>query len=66
MPVGSQLYTIESVEFESRIECVEWWSGSNLARDYWRVGLSNKHGHVGALVFFNRVTEECFLQALYD
>jgi protein ImuB len=64
--VGTSLYSVESMEFECRLERIEWWSGSNLSRDYWRVGLSNKSGYLNALVYFNRDTEECFLQALYD
>jgi hypothetical protein len=63
---GGLLYAIRDVSFEYRLDCVEWWSGENISRDYLRVSLAADSGHLEALIYKNRVTGRPFLQAIYD
>jgi protein ImuB len=60
-----RLYVIEAVEFEARLEAVEWWSQA-ISRDYVRVKLRGSSGTIEALVFVDRQTNRRYLQALLD
>jgi protein ImuB len=60
-----RLYVIEAVEFEARLEAVEWWSQA-ISRDYVRVTLRGSSGTIEALVFVDRQTNRRYLQALLD
>ena len=60
-----RLYVIEAVEFEARLEAVEWWSQA-ISRDYVRVRLRGSSGTIEALVFVDRQTNRRYLQALLD
>jgi len=66
MPVGGKLYTVSQISFEHRLDCVEWWSGNEISRDYLRLSLTNDEGLLEALVFKDRVTGKRYLQAIYD
>jgi protein ImuB len=61
-----QVFTLDQVCFERRLDHVEWWQGSGVSRDYWRVWLRSPVGDLEALVFVDRKSHDRFLQAIYD
>jgi protein ImuB len=63
--IGRQLYTIEKVAFEQRLEGVEWWSAP-VSRDYVRLCLRGHKDTVLALGYVNRDTGSHYLQAIFD
>ncbi len=64
--VGERLYTVERILFEHRLEGVEWWSRSPVARDYVRLVLRGTGGFVEALAYVERHSQRAFLQAVAD
>ncbi len=64
--VGERLYTVERILFEHRLEGVEWWSRSPIARDYVRLVLRGTGGFVEALAYVERQSQRAFLQAVAD
>lgn len=64
--IGRQLYTIERLSFEQRLEAVEWWLKEPVKRDYLRLWLSNPSGGLEALVYVERESGRRFLQAVAD
>jgi len=76
--VEGRAYTIARVNFERRLEAVEWWSHRPTSRDYYRLLLlSEPGGRVPAggrgeasvlevLVYVDRRTGERYLQGLFD
>lgn len=61
-----RLYSIEGVEFEERLDSVEWWSGAPVSRDYVRVWLQGAGGSAEVIVFVDRATGERKIQAICD
>jgi protein ImuB len=66
LPIGLNVYVIEHIEFEKRIDTVEWWSGYPSARDYVRLWLSGAGHCLVALAYVDRIANRRYLQALYD
>jgi protein ImuB len=64
--MGSTLFTVGEVQFERRLAQVEWWSGTAISRDYWRLWLESPRGGCDALAFTDRTTGHRYIQALYD
>lgn len=66
-------FVIESLDFEQRLEDVEWWSAPRIFRDYFQGWLCKleRSAHadpsgVKALLFWDRCLQRGFLHALYD
>jgi protein ImuB len=66
LAVDRELYTIEQLAFEQRLEAVEWWLSEPVMRDYLRVWLKNPSGVCEALVYVERESGRRFLQAVAD
>jgi protein ImuB len=66
LPIGLNVYVIEHIRFEKRIDTVEWWSGYPSARDYVRLWLSGAGHCLVALAYVDRIANRRYLQALYD
>jgi hypothetical protein len=66
LSLGRQLYSIEQLSFEHRLDGTEWWSPYGARRDYLRLWLSGVEGGLEALVFVDRKTGARFLQAIVD
>jgi protein ImuB len=66
LAVGHELYTLERLSFEQRLEAVEWWLREPVRRDYLRLWLKNPNGGLEALVYVERETGRRFLQAVAD
>lgn len=64
--IDHRLYSIEKIQFEQRLDAVEWWSRSPVARDYLRLWLSRKESGLEAIVYVDRETGARFLQAIVD
>jgi protein ImuB len=60
-----RLYVIEAVQFEARLEAVEWWSHA-VSRDYVRLTLRGSSGTIEALAFVDREKNQRYLQAILD
>jgi hypothetical protein len=70
-------FVVGSIQFDQRLEAVEWWDSERVFRDYFRIWLaavegrqmgrdySEKHG-LEALVYLNREDGKSYIQALYD
>ncbi len=65
-PVGQALYSIENVEFERRLESVEWWSSRKICRDYVRLVLGSSEGRFEVLAYVDRETRRRFIYAVVD
>jgi protein ImuB len=71
-------FVIESIQFEERLEAVEWWAPSPVSRDYFRLWLGASPiasaaaskatcgDGVEVLVYLNRDDGKKYVQALYD
>jgi protein ImuB len=72
-------FVIESIQFEERLEAVEWWAPSPVSRDYFRLWLAAspvasraasptvaRGDGVEVLVYLNRDDGKKYVQALYD
>jgi protein ImuB len=66
LAIEERLYSIERVEFEQRLQAVEWWTRSAVARDYWRLWLSGAEGGLEAIVYVDRNTGARLLHAIAD
>lgn len=66
LAIEDRLYSIEHMEFEQRLEAVEWWTRSAVARDYFRLWLKGAQGGVEAIVYVDRNTGSRFLHAIAD
>lgn len=66
LAVGRRLYSIEQVEFEKRIDSVEWWTENAVKRDYLRLWLQSGQSGMEVLVYVDRETGKRFLQAVCD
>ncbi|MBN2197437.1 MAG: hypothetical protein JW751_31955 [Polyangiaceae bacterium] len=64
--VDGRAYSLAHIEFERRLEAVEWWSQRPTSRDYYRLLLQGKDGVLEALVYVDRHTGERFLQGIFD
>ena len=60
-----RLYVIDAVEFEARLEAVEWWSHA-ISRDYVRLTLRGSSGTIEALAYVDREKNQRYLQAIHD
>jgi hypothetical protein len=65
LSIDRRLYSIERVQFEERLDSVEWWSRP-VSRDYLRLLLRGPGGVLEALVYVERETGKRFLQAIAD
>lgn len=71
-------FVIQSIQFEERLEAVEWWAPSPVSRDYFRLWLAAspvasraasqtvRGDGVEVLVYLNRDDGRKYVQALYD
>jgi protein ImuB len=64
--ISGRLYSVERIVFEHRLEGVEWWSRSPVARDYVRLLLRGGDGYLEALAYVERRNQRVFLQAIAD
>lgn len=64
--VHQRLYSLEKITFDQRLDEVEWWTGSKVARDYLRLLLANPDGKLEALAFVERSTGHRYLYAIAD
>ncbi|MFC1641456.1 hypothetical protein ACFL5O_02020 [Myxococcota bacterium] len=64
--LDEQIFSIIRIEFEERLEGVEWWSKTATSRDYFRIWLRNSEGIVEALAYLDKPSRAHFLQALVD
>ena len=64
--IDGRLYSVERIVFEHRLEGVEWWSRSPVARDYVRLLLRGGDGFIEALAYVERRSQRAFLQAIAD
>ena len=65
LSVGRQLYSIEKLSFERRLDAVEWWARPT-GRDYLRLWLEGPRTGLSALVYVERKTGKRYLQAIFD
>lgn len=61
-----QAYVIERMQFEERLDEIEWWGKSAVSRDYWRVFLKSAKGGIEGLIYVEPQRGRCFLQAIVD
>ncbi len=66
LPLGRTLYAIEQVEFEQRLESVEWWSKQPVSRDYVKLVLGSAGGQLAVLAYVDRETHARFVYAVLD
>jgi protein ImuB len=66
LAIEDRLYSIARIEFEQRLDAVEWWSRSAASRDYFRLWLTGAQGGVEAIVYVDRDTGARFLHAIAD
>lgn len=65
-------FVIERIQFEQRLEAVEWWEPEQIFRDYFRVWLTAVEGRhtsregVEVLAYVDRENGRSYIQALYD
>lgn len=65
-------FVIERIQFEHRLEAIEWWEPERIFRDYFRVWLTAVEGRptsregVEVLVYVDRENGKNYIQALYD
>jgi protein ImuB len=65
-------FVIERIQFEQRLEAIEWWEPVRIFRDYFRVWLAAVEGRNTAreglevLVYVDRDNGRNYVQALYD
>jgi protein ImuB len=64
--IGQRMYCLERVEFERRLEAVEWWTPAPVTRDYLRLLLASSEGKLEALVFVDRHTNQRYLYGIAD
>lgn len=65
-------FVIKRIQFEQRLEAVEWWESVRIFRDYFRVWLTAVEGRNAAreglevLIYVDRDSGKSYVQALYD
>lgn len=65
-------FVVDRVEFEARLDRVEWWTGTPVSRDYLRVGLQPKgardpsHEHADAWAYLEPGSELAWLQGWFE
>ena len=65
-------FVIERIQFEQRLEAIEWWEPVRIFRDYFRVWLAAVEGRNTAreglevLAYVDRDNGKSYVQALYD
>jgi len=64
--LGQGYYTIEKLEFATRLDGIAWWTGSAQSRDYVWAWLSGSSGGLQALLFVDRRTRKAYVQGLAD
>ncbi len=64
--IEDRLFSIERLRFERRLEAVEWWRHSAVARDYVRLWLRDADGVLEALAYVDRETGKRYLQGIWD
>lgn len=64
--LGHRLYSIERVTFDGRLDGVEWWTDSPVARDYVRLWLRGASGGMEAVVYVDRASGVRMLQGICD
>jgi len=64
--LGRGYYTIEKLEFATRLESISWWTSSAQSRDYVWAWLSGSSGGLQALLFVDRRTRHAYVQGLAD
>jgi protein ImuB len=64
--VGSRWCSVAQVRFDHRLDAVEWWANSEIARDYFRVWLSHDDGGFETLIYVDRASGKRYLQAILD
>jgi protein ImuB len=64
--LGQSYYTIEKLEFATRLEHVAWWTNSAQSRDYVWAWLSGSSGGLQALLFVDRRSKRAYVQGLAD
>ncbi len=65
LSLGAQIYLIEQLSFEQRLEAIHWWQHP-VRRDYFKVNLKGSKGRLEALVYVERDTKKRYLQAIAD
>jgi protein ImuB len=64
--LGRSYYTIEKLEFATRLDSISWWTSSAQSRDYVWAWLSGSSGGLQALLFVDRRTKRAYVQGLAD
>lgn len=64
--LGQGYYTIEKLEFATRLDGISWWTNSVHSRDYVWAWLSGASGGLQALLFVDRRTRKAYVQGLAD
>ncbi len=64
--LGQGYYTIEKLEFATRLDSVSWWTSAAHSRDYVWAWLSGSSGGLQALLFVDRRTKRAYVQGLAD
>lgn len=64
--LGQGYYSIEKLEFATRLDGVSWWTNSVQSRDYVWAWLSGAAGGLQALLFVDRRTRKAYVQGLAD
>jgi protein ImuB len=66
LAIDHNLYTIEHLCFEKRLDEVEWWSHTPVARDYVRLWLQGSAGGFEAIAYVDRNNGRRYLHAVAD
>lgn len=64
--IDGRLCMIERVQFEYRLDAVEWWASQPVARDYVRLWFREGSGGFEALAYIDRDDGRRYLQAVAD
>jgi len=64
--LGQSYYTIEKLEFATRLESISWWTSSAQSRDYVWAWLSGSSGGLQVLLFVDRRSKRAYVQGLAD
>lgn len=64
--LGQGYYTIEKLEFATRLDGISWWTNTVQSRDYVWAWLSGATGGLQALLFVDRRTRKAYVQGLAD
>ena len=64
--LGRGYYTIEKLEFATRLDSISWWTNAAHSRDYVWAWLSGAAGGLQALLYVDRRTKKAYVQGLAD